>query len=98
MDDTAAPARAGAYSRLSGLRGAQGDGARGRIGPARGNDLACRVELNALGSVGVEVAEERALPAAEGVPGNRHRDRHVDPDHADVDVELELARGPAVAR
>jgi hypothetical protein len=35
----------------------------------------------------VEIAEARALPAAEGVIGERHRDRHVDADHADIDRE-----------
>jgi hypothetical protein len=43
------------------------------------------------------VAEDRGLPAAEGVIGDRHRDRHVDADHADLDVVGEGARGVAVA-
>jgi len=38
-----------------------------------------------------------ALAAAEGVIGNRHRDRHVDADHADIDLGGEIARGVAVA-
>jgi hypothetical protein len=45
----------------------------------------------------VDVAEARALPAAERVIGDRHRDRHVDPDHADIDARRELAGGVAVA-
>src|SRR5262245_3039780 len=46
----------------------------------------------------VDVAECRALPAAEGVIGDRNRDRYVDADHADVDALGELAGGVAVAR
>ena len=45
----------------------------------------------------VDVAEGRALPAAEGVVGHGHRDRHVDADHAHVHPRCELARGAAVA-
>ena len=60
--------------------------------------FAARVEVDPLGPVDVPVAEERALPAAERVVGDRHRDRHVDADHARLDVELELAGDAAVAR
>ena len=42
------------------------------------------------------VAEERGLPAAEGVIGDRHRDGHVDAHHPDLDVELVLACSAAV--
>ena len=45
----------------------------------------------------VEVAEARALPAAESVVGERDGDRHVDADHAHVDPGREVARGVAVA-
>jgi hypothetical protein len=46
----------------------------------------------------VEVAEAGFLPAAEGVIGQRHRDRHIDADHADIDAaDGEIARGVAVA-
>ncbi|OLE17655.1 MAG: hypothetical protein AUG88_06270 [Actinobacteria bacterium 13_1_20CM_4_68_12] len=45
----------------------------------------------------MQVAEEGVLPAAEGVVRHRHGDRHVDADHADVDLELELAGDTAVA-
>ena len=48
------------------------------------------------GAVGVGVAEERALPAAEGVVRHRDRDRHVDADHPDLDVVLEPAGRAAV--
>ena len=36
------------------------------------------------------------LPAAEGVVRDRHGDRHVDPDHADLDLVLEPTRRAAV--
>nr|WP_254801958.1 hypothetical protein [Kitasatospora sp. SUK 42] len=42
------------------------------------------------------VAEERGLPAPEGVVGDRHRDRHVDADHADLHLELEAPGRAAV--
>ena len=45
----------------------------------------------------VEVAEARALPAAEGVVGEWHRNREIDADHADVHALGEIARGVAVA-
>ena len=63
------------------------------VGPAGGDDLAAGVEVHALGAVGVGVAEQRGLPAAERVVGHRHRDRHVDADHPDLDLVLE-ARAP----
>src|SRR5438552_9043959 len=81
----------------AGAREAEVDLARTRVRPAGGDDLAAGVELDPLRPVHVQVAEEGGLPAAEAVVGDRHRDRHVDADHADVDVELELARGSAVA-
>ena len=46
----------------------------------------------------VVVAEQRRLPAAEGVEGHRHRDRHVDADHAHLDLVCEFARRVAVTR
>src|SRR5690348_4300557 len=61
-------------------------------GPAAGDRLAAGVEADALGAVDVVVAEDRILPAAEGVEGHRHRDRHVDADHPDLDLALEAAR------
>ena len=66
-------------------------------GQRRRDDLAAGVEVDALGAVHVGVAEEAGLPAAEAVVADRHRDRHVDADHADVDVPLELAGRAAVA-
>src|SRR5207244_1806826 len=62
-----------------------------RVGPARGHDLRSRVELDPFGSVHVKVAEQAGLPAPEAVVRDGHRDRHVDADHAGVDLELELA-------
>ncbi|ATZ28652.1 hypothetical protein SLAV_34405 [Streptomyces lavendulae subsp. lavendulae] len=44
----------------------------------------------------VEVAEAGALPAAEGVVGDGHRDGDVDADHAGVDPPGELAGGVPV--
>src|SRR3546814_14091918 len=55
-------------------------------------------ETHPFGAVLVGVAERAALPAAEGVIGNGHRDRHVDPHHADVHPLREFARGMAVSR
>src|SRR5208337_1576723 len=66
--------------------------------PARGHCLGARVKADRVRAVLVEVAEAGALPAAEGVIGDRHRDRHVDADHADLDAAGEVARRVAVAR
>src|SRR5436190_4237667 len=65
------------------------------VGPARGYDLGARIEFDALDAVHVQVAEERALPAAEREVRHRHRNRHVDPDHADLDFVFEAPRGAA---
>ena len=69
-----------------------------RVGPARRDHLAARVEGDSLRPVDVRVAEERGLPAAERVVRDGHRDRHVDPDHARLHLELELPGDAAVAR
>jgi len=45
----------------------------------------------------VEIAEAAPLPAAECVVGQRHRDGHVDADHADLALGREVARRIAVA-
>ena len=45
----------------------------------------------------VEVAESGAFPAAEGVIGDRHGDRHVHADHAHLHARGEIARRVAVA-
>src|SRR6266849_560430 len=65
--------------------------------PARGDRLGLGVEADRIRAVLVEIAEAGLLPAAEGVIGDRHRDRHVDADHADIDLGREVARGVAVA-
>ena len=44
------------------------------------------------------IAKQRTLPAAEAVEGHRHRDRHVDADHANLHAQREFARAIAVAR
>src|SRR5438270_8153684 len=67
------------------------------VGPALRDDLVLGPEAQALLSVLADVAEAGALPSAEAVVGDRHRDRHVDPDHPDVDTRGELPRGMAVA-
>src|SRR5690606_4938023 len=82
------------------LHGRDGKAAAGigvRLRPALGDDLGPGVEAHAVHAVLVEVGEARALPAAEAVVGDRHRDWHVDPDHPDLDPAGELARGVAVA-
>ena len=67
------------------------DGQRSRDG------LDLGVELDRRGAVLVEIAEAGPLPAAEGVVGHRHRDRHVDADHAHLHAGHEVAGGVAVA-
>src|SRR3954447_26245777 len=66
--------------------------------PARGDRLAARVEAHALRPVDVVVAEQRVLPAAEGVERHRHRDRHVDADHPYLHAAREHPRRLAGAR
>src|SRR5664279_482843 len=78
------------------LREAQVQSAVAGVEPAGGDDLVAGVEVEALGAVGVGVPEKRGLPAAEGVITDRHRNRHVDADHADLDLILVSAGGPAV--
>src|ERR1700761_5821352 len=43
------------------------------------------------------VAEQRALPAAEGMEGHRHWYRHIDPDHPGLDLGQEGACRVAIA-
>src|SRR6056297_3024937 len=49
--------------------------------PARRHRLEAGVETHPFHSVDMVIAEKRALPAAEGMIGHGHRDRHVDTDH-----------------
>src|SRR5580692_3627598 len=65
--------------------------------PARGHRLGLGIEADRIRAVLIEVAEAGAFPAAEGVVGERHRDREIDADHADLDAVGEIARGVAVA-
>src|SRR5208282_3814173 len=65
--------------------------------PAGGHGLGAGVEADRIRPMLVEIAEPRALPAAESIVGDRHRDRHVDADHADLDLAGEVARRVAVA-
>src|SRR5436309_1402112 len=67
------------------------------VGPALGHDLVLGPEAQALLPVLANVAETGALPPAEAVVGNRHRDRHIDSDHPNVDSRSEFARRVAVA-
>src|SRR5579863_10556497 len=60
------------------------------IGPTAGDHFAAGVELHALRTVNVEIAEERGLPTAEAVVGHGHGDRDVDANHAGFHIELEL--------
>ncbi len=71
--------------------------ARMPVGQRDGDRLQLGVEADTLGTMHVVVAEQRGLPAAEAVERHRHRDRHVDADHADLDLVRELARRVAVA-
>ena len=76
--------------RLVGGEVVGGAGGVGGFGPAGGDHLAAGVEGDAFRAVDVLVAEQRGLPAAEGVVGHRHGQRHVDADHAHGDGALEL--------
>src|SRR6266446_3458526 len=64
------------------------------VRPARGHDLRAGIELHRLGAVHMQVAEERVLPAAKGEVRHWHRDRHIDADHADLDLRREAPPGP----
>src|SRR5574340_1125541 len=64
--------------------------------PALRDRLGLGVEAARVGAVLVEVAEAGPLPAAEGVVRDRHRDRHLHPDHAGVDAGGEVAGGVPV--
>src|ERR1700757_1027240 len=65
--------------------------------PPRRDGLDLGVELDRRRAVLVEIAEARALPAAEGVIGHRDRNRHVNTDHAHLHPGHEIAGGIAVA-
>src|ERR1700722_6639082 len=65
--------------------------------PARSHGLGAGVKADRIRSMLIQVAEAGALPAAERIIGDRDRNRHVDPDHADLDLGGEVARRVAVA-
>src|SRR4051812_21144463 len=65
--------------------------------PARGHRLGLGVEAHGIGSILIEIAETGTFPAAEGIIRRWHRDRHVDTNHADIDLGGEVARGVTVA-
>ena len=66
-------------------------------GPAGGHGLEARVEAHAFRAVDRHIAEQRALPAAETVECQWHRNRHIDADHADLDVAGKFPCDVAVA-
>src|SRR4051794_26311006 len=70
---------------------------RAAVGPALGDDLVLGPEAQALLAVLADIAEAGALPSAEAVITDGHRNRHVDADHPDIDAGGEFARGVAVA-
>src|SRR5690349_6085374 len=67
-------------------------------GPARGHGFGSGIEAYSIRPVLVEVTKDGPLPATEGVVGERHRNWHVDADHADVDLGGEVTRSIAIAR
>src|SRR5215469_8001274 len=66
--------------------------------PALHDRFLARIEADSFLAIGVRVAEEAVLPAAEAMPGHRDGDGDVDADHAHLDAPLELTSHPAVAR
>src|SRR5713101_985582 len=68
------------------------------FGPALDDDLGFGVELDGVAALGVEIAEEAFLPAAEGEERHRRGDAHVDADIASLGLVAELAGGRAAAR
>src|SRR5690606_763933 len=69
---------------------------RSRVGPTLHHGLVPRVEAHAFLAVDMVIAEEAALPAAERMERGRHRNRHVDPDHAGAYAPCEVPRRPPV--
>src|ERR1700679_324269 len=68
------------------------------LGPARRGGLQARVKAHAFHAVHRVVAEDRTLPAAEAMKRHRHRDRHVDADHAGLHRTIEGTGRAAVTR
>src|SRR5699024_11917232 len=61
-------------------------------GPAGGDGLLSGVEADALAAVGVVLAEQRVVPAAEGAVAHRGGARDVGADHAHLALVLQAAR------
>src|SRR5690606_1291210 len=81
------------------LREAEVDAAVGcGVEPPAGDRLLAGEEVEAVDAVSLGVAEQRCLPTTEGVVGDGNRDRHVDADHADLDLVLEAASRASVVR
>src|SRR5690348_3870874 len=68
------------------------------VGPALRDDLVLGPEAKAFLAVLADVAEAGALPSAEAVVADWHRDRDVHADHAYIDPRGEFACGVAVTR
>ena len=64
--------------------------------PAARDGLLAGVELDGVGAVGVQVAEEAVLPAGEREERDRRGDADVDADHARVDLVAKAAHRGAV--
>src|SRR5580704_18834639 len=71
-------------------------GFRRAVIPALHDALVAGIKADAFFAVSVIIAEERAFPAAKGMPRHRHRNRHVNSDHPDLYAMGELLRGFAV--
>ena len=67
-------------------------------GPALGDGFALGIKAHGIGAVGMQVAKQAALPAAERVVGHGHRQGHVHTHHAHLNVVGEMAGGFAIAR
>src|SRR5689334_3025414 len=59
--------------------------------PALRDRLEASIEAKPLGAIDMMVAEDGVAPAPETVEGHGHRDRHVDPDHAHLDLRGKTA-------
>src|SRR6266849_10137073 len=69
----------------------------GSGGPARRYGFGLGIEPDRVRAVLVEITEARALPPAEGIVRQRHRNGEIDPHHADIDALSEIPRSFAVA-
>ena len=64
--------------------------------PAGGDRFLSGIKAHTLVPMHVMIPEEGALPATEAVEGHGHRNRHVDPDHADIDLMGEASSSIAI--